>query len=527
MAEKTAVIYARVSTVRQAEEELPIASQLDQCRAKVEALGARVVREFVDEGLSGRGDNRPEFQAAISYCEAFAPDYLITWSTSRFARNKLDAAMYKMRLARAGVDLAYVTLTIDRKTDGGFLTEGILELFDEYFSRQVSADTKRSMIKNAREGFWNGGVPPYGFQVLPAPENPRRKRLSPNPAEVDTVRRMFDLRLEGYGGKTIAFLLNEEGCSNRGKRWNKSAVSALLHNEAVIGHTVFGKKDRTLGRMRPREDWIVVESHEAIVPIEKWTAVQGIMQDPLEGLAGGTQRSQFIFTGILRCGICGASMQTESAKGRSRRYHYYNCRTYQKHSGCANRRLPAAEVDAWLLDEILGKILNEANLRQTVEEIKAECGQWATDQRRRRQAVARELEDTTKKVRKLYEIMEEFGKDTPNLGDLTARLREHNASIKRLEGKLVAIDAEQAPQIEVDQADIRELAEAVATIIKTTENPKKLRQFFSSFIEGIHIGNDAVRIEYNPEAIINRPERAVHSEAIWLPGTGSNRRPSD
>ncbi len=87
--DKTAVIYARVSTVRQADEELPIASQIEQCKAKAESLGARVDRVFVDEGKSGRTDERQAFQDAINYCELAFPTYLVTWSTSRFSRNKL------------------------------------------------------------------------------------------------------------------------------------------------------------------------------------------------------------------------------------------------------------------------------------------------------------------------------------------------------------------------------------------------------------------------------------------------------
>ena len=40
----TAVIYARVSTARQAEEELPLESQIQQCKAKAAELGARIDR---------------------------------------------------------------------------------------------------------------------------------------------------------------------------------------------------------------------------------------------------------------------------------------------------------------------------------------------------------------------------------------------------------------------------------------------------------------------------------------------------
>ncbi|MFN2309673.1 MAG: recombinase family protein [Gammaproteobacteria bacterium] len=523
---KTAVIYARVSTVRQAEDELPLASQIEQCAVKATALDATVARTFADEGLSGRVDTRPAFQDAIAYCEAFSVDYFITWSTSRFARNKIDAGMYKLRLARAGTDIVYVTLSIDRGTDGGWMTESVLELFDEFYSRQISADTRRSMIKNANDGHWNGGVPPFGFEAAAAGDNEKRRRLRPVPTEVDIVRRIFALRLEGYGAKSIAILLSDDGLTNRGRAWNKSTVAALLRNQAAIGNTVFGRRDRATARRRDPSQWIVVRSHEPIIDQQTWAEAQLVMGEDAP-TADGSPHSTFAFTGILRCGRCGSSMQIESAKGRSRRYHYYNCRAKQKHGQCVNRRLAARELDAWLIDVVLDNLLTEENLRGVMRELYDAYGSWAIDQRRRRKAVAEKLAGIQRKNEKLYELFELHGKSAPNLSDLTARLRANNAEVKRAEAELQGIDAEQAPEIEITQEDLADLVAALRDIIHTTTNEKKLRHFFSSFISGIYVEDDQVRIEYRPEYLMHMPESVVPGKVMWLPGTGSNRRPND
>lgn len=212
---KTAIIYARVSIIRQAEEELPIEGQVDQCRVKAEALGADVVKVFRDDGKSGRSDVRPAFQDAINYCDIFSPTYLITWSSSRFARNRVDASYYKeRRLKQAGVELVYVSMDVDTSTTGGWLLDGVMELFDELYSRQVSADTLRSMVKNAKAGYWNGGTPVLGYESAPAEDNPKRKRLRIVSHEAETVRRIFSMRLDGHGAKTIAIKMNEKGLLN-------------------------------------------------------------------------------------------------------------------------------------------------------------------------------------------------------------------------------------------------------------------------------------------------------------------------
>lgn len=96
---KSAVIYVRVSDPKQAEKDVSIPSQIEQCREKAKGLEADVVKVFSDEGRTARSDSRPAFQDAVRYCEIFSPTYFICWSTIRFARNSLDAKLLGTRQA--------------------------------------------------------------------------------------------------------------------------------------------------------------------------------------------------------------------------------------------------------------------------------------------------------------------------------------------------------------------------------------------------------------------------------------------
>lgn len=169
-----AIIYSRVSTVRQADDGLPIESQIEQGHKKAAMLGADVVRVFTDAGISGRTDERPSFQEAVKYCKAYSVEYFICWSTSRFARNKLNVALYKRELEKSGTRVVYVSVDLDNRMDSGWMMESMLEIFDEHYSRQISADTLRSMVKNAQDGFFNGGRVPFGYAAVP---DGKRKRL--------------------------------------------------------------------------------------------------------------------------------------------------------------------------------------------------------------------------------------------------------------------------------------------------------------------------------------------------------------
>lgn len=531
MTEKTAVIYARVSDRKQKEEELPIASQLEECRRKAEQLGASVLRIFADEGRSGRTSDRPAFQDAILYCETYSPIYLITWSSSRFARNRVDAGFYKQRLDRAGTSLCYVSMEVDTSTDSGWMQDAVMEIFDELHSRRISADTRRSLLKNAREGRWNGGRPPFGFRVVPDPQQPKRKRLEPDPAEALLVRKIFELRArDGMGARQLTHWLNEQGHSNRGKRWNKTVVGYLLRNQAMIGRTVFGKTDRATGRQRPRDQWIVVESHQAIVPMDLWEEVQAGLDAAADACESGSPNSQHLFTGLLHCGECGARLHIETAKGRSRRYFYYNCSAAMKLRRHAPRRLPADVMDDYLVDVICAKVFSFENLHDVVEGLRQAAQDWAVDRNERRRSIVARLTGIEGKVTRLYEVLELYGKDAPNLADLTHRLRQHNEERKLLEQQLAQVEAEQQPAVRVTEEDVRQLATALVDIIKTSERPARIRTFFSSFIEGVTIEDEQVVIQYDPSRLVTmtpQKEVMVPRTVMWLPGTGSNRRPSD
>ncbi len=524
MSRKTAVIYARVSTVKQADEGLPVESQIEGGHRKAEAMDADVLRVFRDDGISGRTDERPAFRDAVAYCRIHQVDYFICWSTSRFARNKLDAALYKKELKRIGCRVLYVSVDLDSETDSGWMMESMLEIFDEHYSRQVSADTLRSMMKNARDGFWNGGRLPFGYRSVPVG---KRKRLEPDPNEAATVREMFDLYIRGLGCKAITILLNDAGRTHRGKRWVKNTVTWVLKNWVYAGYVVFNRTDGATGKERPRSEWIVTLSHAPLVEEEIFMRVQDLFGEraPVEG--NSSAKSRHVFTGLLRCS-CGAAMTTESANGNGGRYSYYNCTSAQRGAGCTHRRISASEFDEWMTQEIMDRILTKERLVEFVRELHQLTGEWVKDRARRRDAIAADLRDTENRLHNLYGILELHGKDAPNLADLTGRMRALKAQRDGLELKLVEVEDEVCPAIGIDETEISQASDLLRDVVMSSTDPVKLRAFFNGFVKEIVMEDRNIKIEYRPEMLVNRVGfDTVHSSGVWLPDLGSNQGPAD
>ena len=82
-------IYARVSTGRQAENELSIPDQLRQMRQWAERNGHAVVKEYIEPGASATDDKRPVFQDMISAAEQKPAPFqiIVVHSLSRFFRD--------------------------------------------------------------------------------------------------------------------------------------------------------------------------------------------------------------------------------------------------------------------------------------------------------------------------------------------------------------------------------------------------------------------------------------------------------
>lgn len=501
--EKTAVIYCRVSTAKQADEELPIQSQQQRCEEKAASLDAVVLKVYIDEGLSGQHDARPAFQQALLFCEAHSPTYFVTWSTSRFARNMLDAQLNKRRLSKSGTSLVYASMEIDRDSQGGWLTERTMELFDEFYSRQIAADTRRSMIKAAQSGYWCGGRTPFGYQSIPASDDPKRKRLEPVPDEVGTVQRAFELKVQGQGAKSIALILNEERRLNRGKPWSKAGILGLLRSQVVLGYIVFGKRIRIEGKQQLSDikNWMIVPAHQPIISRSLWDNVQALLDADAAntetgvGRYEGSPHSTYLFTGLLRCGQCDGPLQIETSKGRSHRYYYYNCRNARLKDNCTNRRLPARELDEWLFAVISNEVFTPDNLRKVAQSLQELNDSWAVEHHRRCLELEKQIRAVTKRNSRLFDVLEAWGKEAPNLTEITQRMQENTAQLAQLEAELTHTKAEEPPTVfrEVEDSLLREW---LLIVMLDPTNIKKTRRFLADFIEKITVKGSAVEIDY-------------------------------
>lgn len=138
----------------------------------------------MESGASARDEHQVVFQEMMADVrQKERPfDVMLTLTTSRFFRDATGARFYKAKLAKLGVKVVAVHQEVNDDPMGNFI-EGIFELIDQYESDINSFHTLRAMKENARQGYYNGSRPKFGFMVVEdgAGPNIRRRDLPSTP----------------------------------------------------------------------------------------------------------------------------------------------------------------------------------------------------------------------------------------------------------------------------------------------------------------------------------------------------------
>src|SRR5471030_1222020 len=119
---------------------------------------------------------------------------IIVHSRSRFFRDLFEFLGYERRLKRAGVRV--ISITQQTSDDpAGEMASKIFSLFDEYQSKENGKHTLRAMQENARQGFFNGSRPHFGFKTAAVEalgnKGQHKKTIAVDSTEASMVQRIF------------------------------------------------------------------------------------------------------------------------------------------------------------------------------------------------------------------------------------------------------------------------------------------------------------------------------------------------
>ena len=457
-----AIVYARVSTQKQAEKEISIPAQIELAKKFAQENDIEIVKVFADEGISGTISNRPAFQEAIAFCKDEKIPIFLVYDTSRFSRDRIDAAFYKRQLRKHGTEVVYFGIPIP-KVEGatGDLTEGLFELLDDYYSKVIAEHTKKGLKEIVRQGYWFSNRLLVGYKCQKVNN---RCKLVKDPETAHIYFKILELFKNGYGSNEIA--------KHLGKGWNKKKVLRVLKSKVYKGILEISGEE-------------FYHEHLRYISDEEWDWIQKELARRGEVKVRGQQKSKLLFIGLLKCGKCGASMTTMRGKG----IPYYSCYNRLNNKTCNQQNLRADKVDEFLINEVK-KAFNEQVLNDIKGKLEKELNQHLKQIEEEKKTLQQALSKTNKKMDNIVDAIAEgiIDKDIAKL-----KLQSLKQEKRELEDRLYSLNHIKAVKVEID---VQEIKQAIDYFLTQGET-KRVRNLLKQLIEKITFNDNCFEIQYN------------------------------
>ncbi|HIS27382.1 MAG TPA: recombinase family protein [Candidatus Pullilachnospira intestinigallinarum] len=341
-------IYVRVSTSMQV-DGYSLEAQRERLLRFAEFQEMEVVREYCDAGKSGKNiSGRPEFSQMLQDIaeDRDRVDFILVFKLSRFGRNAADVLNSLQYIQDFGVNLICVEDGIDSSKDSGKLTITVLSAVAEIERENILVQTMEGRRQKAREGKWNGGQAPFGYEL-----DSKNGTLTVNSKEAEIVRIIFSKFVnEGLGADSICDYLNQHGYQKKKVKKNelnyfsRGLIMKILDNPVYIGKIAYGrtatekvKGSRDQYKRVKTDDYMLIDGiHEAIVDQELWEAARirrketGVKWNKTHSL-----EHEHILSGILRCPVCGSGLVGTVRRRKNKKSGEYKDDFYYK---CLHRR---------------------------------------------------------------------------------------------------------------------------------------------------------------------------------------------
>ncbi len=419
-------IYTRVSTTMQV-DGYSLDAQKEKLRRYAEFQNMEIVNEYSDEGKSGKSvEGRPEFQRMLDNIENGTDEiqFVLVFKLSRFGRNAADVLNSLQRMQDFGVNLICVEDGIDSSKDSGKLMISVLSAVAEIERENILVQTMEGRKQKAREGKWNGGFAPYGYELV-------NGELQIAEDEAEVIRLIYDKFIHtNMGIAAIAIWLNQHGYKKKKRQNNTldafaaSFIKGVLDNPVYCGKLAYGrrKNEKVAGtrneyRIVKQENYMLYDGiHEGIISETDWELAHqkrvknGVKYEKIHSLD-----HEHILSGILKCPLCGSGMYGNVNRKKKKDgtlykdYFYYACKHRRLMNGhrCDYHKQWSEDKVNNAVEEVIRKLVQNPKFEEAIR--KKIGSRIDTDE------IEREIENLEKQHRQLTGAKARLGQQMDNL----------------------------------------------------------------------------------------------------------------
>ena len=461
--ENLAVVYARYSSAGQKEQSID--GQLAAAYKYAEAKGYQIVHEYIDRAMTGRNDDRDDFQRMLSDTGKHQFSVIIVWKVDRFGRNREEITFNKYRCKKNGVRVEYVAENMPEGPESVIL-EAVLEGMAEYYSLQLSQNVKRGLLENAKHHKAVSGTPPLGYKLT------EDKHFEVDPDTAPLVRVIYEKYAAGETLFEIIRYLNNAGYKTpRGKPFARTSLDKLLKNEKYIG--IYKFKDIIYD-----EDAV-----PALIDKDLFYKVQDMLEKNKRAPVKNWNYSDYLLTGKLFCGHCGDPMVGKAGHGKSgRKYDYYICKKNDK------KPVRKEWIEETVLQEV-HRILDDDEIFQMIVDNTWEYYLEQDMKEHEREAMLKQIADIEKGIANLSKAVEQ---GMP-FDVVSGRLDELSGQKIALQKAIAELEIQKGFKLTKDH--IQFFLEQFRSMDASDRNCEK--RLISVFVNAIYVYDDKLKIAFN------------------------------
>ena len=354
-------IYTRKSSEEGLEQEFnSLAAQHEACEAYIHSQqheGWVLARtRYDDGGFSGGNLERPALQRLLADIRTGRIDIVVVYKVDRLTRSLADFARLVEIFDAQNVSFVSVTQQFNTTSSMGRLTLNVLLSFAQ-FEREVTGERIRDKIAaSKKKGIWMGGNVPLGYDA-------DKRTLVINPAEAETVRRIFALYRElgcvrqvKEEADRLALRTRSrrvaDGAERGGTPFSRGHIYRLLSNPIYVGQIAHK------GRLYPGQ-------HQPLIDDEMWTVVQTQLATGARNHRRRTKSAEASLLAGLLVDAHGERLTPSHAVKKGRRYRYYISATRVPEVAedpIQAWRLPAREIEDCVISVLIDALTNPAKL---------------------------------------------------------------------------------------------------------------------------------------------------------------------
>ena len=436
-------------------------------------FGGFEVKEYIDDGFSGKNFERPGIQELLDDIRSGKVSVVIVKDFSRFGRNHIEVGNYIEKIFPL-LDVRFIAVnnSFDSKDYKGTTPDmdvAFENLMYDYFSEENSVKIRNDLMGRRRRGNYLATFAAFGYKKSPSDHN----RIIIDEEAAAVVRMIFEKYAECGIKAEVARYLNQQGIPTpqiyavksgsayqwkyreEKKLWNGSIIGRILKNELYVGNTVFHKKEVVeVGSRKTKclskEEWEVCEgTHEPIISKELFEFVnsmdirtidrkKAVDREQLDKTVycEGEKRKRGIadspVKGLVKCGGCRHNMQR-----RNRLNSSYYCRYYYetRQEGCCPENVKEAE----LIEIVLSAIRNQAMRAGETEKLRNLYNRQVQGRVKANQEQENQLQEQIQKLTDSnFLLYESYAKGEIDADRFMQKKENHNKQIEIYKAELQA-----------------------------------------------------------------------------------------